>query len=75
MTWGQRRAIIIIVLAVFLVILFFAAMKPSRLSLPSNAVLVIDATGQIEEQRSPDLFSPIASDLSALSPARKTVAA
>src|SRR6202522_72861 len=57
MTWGQRRAIIIIVLAVFLVILFFAAMKPSRLSLPSNAVLVIDATGQIEEQRSPDLFS------------------
>jgi protease-4 len=57
MTWGQRRAIIIIVLAVFLVILFFAAMKPSRLNLPSNAVLVIDATGQIEEQRSPDLFS------------------
>jgi protease IV len=57
MTWGQRRAIIIIVLAVFLVILFFAAMKPSRMTLPSNAVLVIDATGQIEEQRSPDLFS------------------
>src|SRR6202041_1592421 len=57
MTWGQRRAIIIIVLAVFLVILSFAAMKPSRLSLPSNAVLVINATGQIEEQRSPDLFS------------------
>ncbi len=57
MTWGQRRAIIIIVLAVFLVVLFFAAMKPSRMILPSNAVLVIDATGQIEEQRSPDLFS------------------
>jgi protease IV len=58
MTWGQRRAIIIIVLAVFLVILFFVAMKPrGRLRLPSNAVLVIDAAGQIEEQRSPDLFS------------------
>jgi protease-4 len=57
MTWGQRRAIIIIVLAVFLVVLFFAAMKPSRMILPSNAVLVIDATGQIEEQHSPDLFS------------------
>ena len=57
MTWGQRRAIIIIVLAVFLVILFFAAMKPSRMMSPSNAVLVIDATGQIDEQRSPDLFS------------------
>src|SRR5580658_3132679 len=57
MTWGQRRTIIIIVLAVFLVILFFAAMKPNKLILPSNAVLVIDAAGQIEEQRSPDLFS------------------
>jgi protease IV len=57
MTWGQRRAIIIIVLAVFLVVLFFAAMKPSRMILPSYAVLVIDATGQIEEQHSPDLFS------------------
>ncbi len=30
MTWGQRRAIIIIVLAVFLVILCIVAMKPSR---------------------------------------------
>ena len=57
MTWGQRRAIIIIVLAVFLVVLFFAAMKPSKLILPSNAVLVIDASGQIEEQRAPDIFS------------------
>ena len=57
MTWGQRRAIIIIVLAVFLVVLFFAAMKPSKLILPSNAVLVIDAAGQIEEQRTPDIFS------------------
>src|SRR5271156_246910 len=47
MTWGQRRAIIIIVLAVFLVILFFVAMKPSgRLRLPSNAVLVIDAAAK-----------------------------
>src|SRR5271154_5236431 len=58
MTWGQRRAIIIIVLAVFLVILCIVAMKPSRaLRLPSNAVLVIDAAGQIEEQRAPDFFS------------------
>jgi protease-4 len=58
MTWGQRRAIIIIVLAVFLVILCIVAMKPGRtLRLPSNAVLVIDAAGQIEEQRAPDIFS------------------
>src|SRR5271169_6785194 len=58
MTWGQRRAIIIIVLAVFLIILGIFAMKPSgALRLPSNAVLVIDAAGQIEEQRAPDFFS------------------
>ena len=58
MTWGQRRAIIIIVLAVFLVILGIFAMKPSgAVRLPTNAVLVIDAAGQIEEQRAPDFFS------------------
>src|SRR6202167_4084043 len=58
MTWGQRRAITIIVLAVFLVILCIVAMKPGRtLRLPSNAVLEIDAAGQIEEQRAPDIFS------------------
>ena len=58
MTWGQRRAIIIIVLAVFLVVLCIVAIKPNRtLRLPSNAVLVIDAAGQIEEQRAPDFFS------------------
>src|SRR6202034_643183 len=60
MTWGQRRAITIIVLAVFLVILCIVAMKPGRtLRLPSNAVLVIDAAGQIEEQRAPDIFSAL----------------
>src|SRR6202795_1274595 len=58
MTWGQRRVIVIIVLAVFLIILCIVAMKPNRtLRLPSNAVLVIDAAGQIEEQRAPDFFS------------------
>ena len=36
MTWGQRRAIIIIVLAVFLVVLFFAAMEPSKLICPER---------------------------------------
>src|SRR5271170_2714290 len=59
MTWGQRRTIVIIVVAIFLVIAFFAAMRPSHLRLPSNAVLVIDAAGQIEEQRTPDFFSAI----------------
>src|ERR1700675_3838591 len=58
MTWGQRRVIVIIVLAVFLIILCIVAMKPTHsLRLPSNSVLVIDAAGQIEEQRAPDIFS------------------
>jgi len=57
MTWGQRRAIIIVVLVIFLVVLCFAAMKPAQLRLPSNAILIIDAAGQIEEQRAPDFFS------------------
>ncbi len=57
MTWGQRRAIIIVVLAIFLIVLCFAAMKPAHLRLPSNAVLIIDAAGQIEEQRAPDFLS------------------
>ena len=59
MTWGQRRTIVIIVVAIFLVIAFFAAMKPTHMRLPSNSVLVIDAAGQIDEQRTPDLFSAI----------------
>jgi protease IV len=57
MTWGQRRTIIIIVLAIFLVVLCWAAMKPAHMRMPSNAVLVIDAAGQIDEQRTPDIFS------------------
>src|ERR1700735_2400959 len=56
MTWGKRRAIIIIVLVVFVIILIWAASKPG-VRVASNSVLVIDASGQIEEQRAPDLFS------------------
>ncbi len=56
MTWGKRRAIVIIVLFVFLILIFWAASKPG-IRVASNSVLVIDATGQIEEQRVPDFFS------------------
>ena len=55
MTWGKRRAIVIILLFVFLVLFIWAASKPTRVAL--NSVLVMDASGQIEEQRAPDLFS------------------
>ena len=56
MTWGKRRAIVIIVLVVFVILIIWAASKPS-VRIASNSVLVIDASGQIEEQRAPDLFS------------------
>src|SRR5580700_9051721 len=57
MTWAKRRAIVIIILVVFFVVLVLVASRPKALRLPSNAVLVIDAMGQIEEQRAPDIFS------------------
>jgi protease-4 len=48
MTWGKRRAIVVGVLILFLVLIVWAASKPQRLT--SNSVLVIDAEGTIEEQ-------------------------
>src|ERR1700723_1776639 len=57
MTWGKRRAIVIILLFVFLVLFIWAASKPTRVDL--NSVLVMDASGQIEEQRAPDFFSAL----------------
>jgi protease-4 len=57
MTWAKRRAIVIIILVAFFVVLVLVALRPKALRLPSNAVLVIDAMGQIEEQRAPDIFS------------------
>jgi protease-4 len=56
MTWGKRRAIVIIVLFVFVILIIWAASKPG-VRVASNSVLVIDAAGQIEEQRVPDFFS------------------
>jgi protease IV len=57
MTWGKRRAIIIAVTIVFLVVCVWAASRPPRLL--SNSVLVIDAAGAIEEQRPADFFSAL----------------
>src|ERR1700722_15431266 len=57
MTWGKRRAIVIILVLIFLVgAMIWSASKPG-LRIPSNFVLVMDASGQIEEQRAPDFFS------------------
>ena len=57
MSWGKRRALVIGVLLVFLVLLFWTAWTPQRLA--SNSVLVIDADGSIEEQVPPSLFGPL----------------
>src|ERR1700690_1472007 len=57
MTWGKRRAIVIGILALFLVLILWAASKPKRLA--SNSVLVIDAEGTIEEQPAVSLFGTL----------------
>ncbi|MGH9712206.1 MAG: signal peptide peptidase SppA [Candidatus Acidiferrales bacterium] len=55
MTWGKRRALIIGLVILLFVLLVWAGSKPARLA--SNSVLVIDAEGEINEQREPDIFT------------------
>jgi protease IV len=57
MTWAKRRAIVIGVLIVFLGLLFWAAWQPQRLA--SNSVLVINAEGEIDEQRPASLLGDL----------------
>lgn len=64
MTWGKRRAIIIIVLVAFVLLSFWAVSTPTHVV--SNSVLVIDASGQIEEQRAPDFFSAFSGTVAVL---------
>lgn len=53
MTWGKRRAIVIGVVVLFLVVFFWMVWTPARLQ--RNSVLVLDVDGQINEQRANDL--------------------
>lgn len=55
MTWGKRRALVIVLVVLVLVILFWATSKPARLA--ARSVLVIDANGTIDEQRPLGLFN------------------
>ncbi|MGA8221509.1 MAG: signal peptide peptidase SppA [Candidatus Acidiferrales bacterium] len=55
MTWGKRRALIIGLVIFFVVLMIWAAVKPARLA--PNSVLVIDADGEINEQREVDWLS------------------
>ncbi len=59
MSWGKRRAIIIVTIFLFFAVILWLALKPSGLQLPSKGVLVLDAGGEIEEQRAPDFFSAL----------------
>ncbi len=65
MTWGQRRALIIILVVVFVVIFIgFAASNPVHVG--SNSVLVVNVEGQIEEQRPTDFFSALNGEFTAV---------
>ncbi|HXW54116.1 MAG TPA: signal peptide peptidase SppA [Candidatus Cybelea sp.] len=55
MTWGKRRAIVIGIVVLFLIVFLWAAWRPARLA--SNSVLIVDAAGEINEQRPSDLLS------------------
>src|SRR6202789_3344970 len=57
MTWGKRRAIVIGVLILFFILLVWAASKPKAMRIPTNGVLIINASGEIAEQQEPDIFS------------------
>ncbi len=54
MSWGERRAIVIGAVILFVVAFVWFLWSPARLA--SNSVLVVDAAGQINEQRSLDLL-------------------
>jgi protease-4 len=57
MTWGKRRAVVISVLVLILLLVFRAASRPERVG--SNSVLVIDAEGAIEEQPPASFFGSL----------------
>ncbi len=57
MTWGKRRALVIVLVIVAVVIFIVIASQPARVA--SNSVLVLDVSGEISEQRAMDIFSAI----------------
>jgi protease IV len=59
MTWGKRRAIVIGVLILVFIGLIWVASKPTAMRIPTNGVLVINASGEIAEQQAPDIFSAL----------------
>ncbi|MFZ0967686.1 MAG: S49 family peptidase, partial [Candidatus Acidiferrales bacterium] len=61
MTWGTRRALIIILVLLFAVI-FIGIAVSSPVHISSNSVLVLNVDGEIEEQRPTDFFTALNGD-------------
>ncbi len=59
MTWAKRRVIVVLVLLLFFGVFIWIAAKPAAIRLPTSSVLLIDAAGEIDEQRTPDFFSAL----------------
>jgi protease IV len=57
MTWGKRRAIIIMAVVLFFILMVWAISQPMRFDVMRRSVLVIDATGDIEEQHAENILS------------------
>jgi protease-4 len=55
MTWGKKRALVILLVVLFFVLFVVMVRSPDRL--PSKSVLVLEVNGAIEEQRPVDLFT------------------
>jgi protease-4 len=55
MTWGKKRALVILAVLGVIVLVSWAAFSGNRIS--SKSVLILELNGEIEEQRSSDLMS------------------
>jgi protease-4 len=55
MTWGKRRALIIVFMILLFVVIGWAIFSSERI--PAKSVLVLELSGPIEEQRPVDVFS------------------
>jgi protease-4 len=58
MTWEKKRALIIAAMAAIVVLILLVAIRPTHIA-AFRSVLVIDAEGEIDEQRSSDILSAI----------------
>jgi protease IV len=57
MTWGKRRALVIVLVLLFVVLIGYGVSSSQRV--PGNSVLVLDLSGTLEEQRPFDLLSAL----------------